>query len=197
MGKKYAQDGQKYVKNPKLLLMEACRENKETGSTTVIVITLEEDKPVIHSALIGDAGYIVLRPMDHAPGKVQIVYRSEEQQHSFNYPVQVGSIGDNPATAVVQTHQLKTGDVLVLGSDGLFDNLFDQNIIAEVESHLAREDFEASQISKKIADLAFKKSLDRYWQSPFAVNAMKSGYRMTGGKSDDITVVVGRIETQH
>jgi len=37
----------------------------------------------------------------------------------------VGTGGDDPLKADEQIHEVKDGDILVLGTDGLFDNLFD------------------------------------------------------------------------
>ncbi len=56
-------------------------------------------------------------------------FRSKEQQHSFNFPFQVGTGGDDPAGAEDQIHEINDGDIIILGSDGLWDNMYDIKII--------------------------------------------------------------------
>ena len=58
----------------------------------------------------------------------------------------------------------------------------------------AAESFSPNKIAEAIAMQAFRNSLNEEFDSPFAIDARKYGYRMAGGKSDDITVAVGRIE---
>ena len=45
--------------------------------------------------------------------------------NGFNYPYQVGTNGNDPADAVVDTHDIMENDIFVLASDGLFDNLYE------------------------------------------------------------------------
>ena len=54
--------------------------------------------------------------------------------------------------------------------------------------------FDANKIADLIAQQSFKNSLDVKFESPFAKEARRSGYQFTGGKSDDISVTVGRVE---
>lgn len=192
IGIKFKEKQNLYLDNPTELLVDAWKDNKEIGSTTVVLLTLNETGRV-KSALIGDSGYMILRPKPGKENSLSVVYRSTEQQHSFNFPFQIGSQGDNPNVACTQSHQVQKGDILVLGTDGLFDNLYDDKIIQEVESLLTQSPFPASKIAQNIAYAAYEKSLDPKWLSPFSQNARKAGYRSNGGKSDDITVVVAQI----
>ena len=47
----------------------------------------------------------------------------------FNFPKQVGTHGNAPQEADTQTHEVALNDIFVLGSDGLFDNLFEKDIV--------------------------------------------------------------------
>lgn len=184
-----------YLNNPKKLIIESCELNKETGSCTVLVLTLDQNEPKLHSALIGDSGYMILRPKMENPYKFDVFFRSKEQQYEFNFPYQVGTNGTKPNLASVNQHEVKLNDVIIAGTDGLFDNLFDENILELVEGYLKIQKFDSQQIANVIAKKAFEKSMDRNWKSPFAVNAIKAGYRsQIGGKEDDITVAIGKIE---
>lgn len=77
---------------------------------------------MLHVANIGDCRLLVWRD-----GKV--VLHTTEQLHDFNYPYQLGARSSvQPTDAAVLTLQLRPGDVIVLGSDGLFDNMTDQQV---------------------------------------------------------------------
>ena len=47
----------------------------------------------------------------------------EEHTHDFNFPFQIGSQGDNPTVSLTKQHQVQHNDIIVVGTDGLFDNL--------------------------------------------------------------------------
>jgi hypothetical protein len=49
-------------------------------------------------------------------------------------------------------------------------------------------------ISKKLVELAEKKSRSQTNETPFSLAARKSGYNFRGGKVDDITVIVLKVE---
>lgn len=55
-------------------------------------------------------------------------YRSVEGQKSFNFPYQIGSTGDDPKKAGEDmTHTFRDGDILLVYSDGVSDNLYSNN----------------------------------------------------------------------
>ena len=98
------------------------------GSTTVSLAFLQS--PWIQFGVLGDCGFMVFR-------RNGIYLRSEEQQHSFNYPYQLSSKRINrPEDALRLRIRIEPGDLVLLGSDGLFDNLFDEDICAAVRSSL-------------------------------------------------------------
>ncbi|KAJ2488385.1 hypothetical protein IWW37_004848 [Coemansia sp. RSA 2050] len=99
------------------------------GSSTACVVILRGDE--LRVANLGDCGLTVVRQGD-------MVYRTEEQQHSFNYPYQLGTEAhsDRPSDAQVFRLKIQKGDVIIVGSDGVFDNLFDEDILEEVNQHL-------------------------------------------------------------
>jgi serine/threonine protein phosphatase PrpC len=80
----------------------------------------------LYTANIGDSGYLLLRKEG-----IDLVakFRSKEQQHSFNFPFQVGTGGDDPASADEFSHEVQDRDIIIMGSDGLWDNLFDIKVI--------------------------------------------------------------------
>lgn len=56
-------------------------------------------------------------------------------QKEFNHPYQIGyrRNGDDPSLSEVNKHEIKSGDLIILGTDGCFDNLFEEDILSIVE----------------------------------------------------------------
>lgn len=53
------------------------------------------------------------------------IFEYVEQQHSFNFPYQLALPkygGDNPDLSICGTLELQEGDIIIAGSDGLYDN---------------------------------------------------------------------------
>lgn len=64
------------------------------GSSTCVIACLDKAKPLLYTVNLGDSGYMLLRKSGF--DLVQ-VFKSKEQTHSFNFPFQVGTGGDDPA----------------------------------------------------------------------------------------------------
>jgi protein phosphatase PTC7 len=179
----------KYRRDPKQLLVDVAKSNKETGSSTFVITTIDPDSNTLRTSYIGDSSYFLIRP-NSSSGVYTSVYRSKEQQHRFNFPFQIGSIGDNPTEALQFSHPIKEKDVLILGTDGLFDNLFDEQILNLVNEN---KNAPLDHVAKELGQLAFSKSLDSTYNSPFATGAKEAGMYYLGGKSDDITLIIAKI----
>lgn len=164
----------------------------------------------------------------------RIVGRTKVQQHSFNCPFQLSHLPqptefdrlraegkgalvravqnrpatrqDDPSDAQLYTFAVKEGDLIILGSDGVFDNLHDCEVCQLAECTVSP--FEAQQsldlksgkltgrgstkpekVAEAIAQAAFYRSRDPSAPTPFSVNAREAGLCHIGGKIDDITVV--------
>ena len=78
------------------MLIEAVNDNREIGSCTCVLATLDDKAPLLYTANLGDSGYMILRKEGLDLIKI---FRTKEQQHSFNFPFQVGTGGDDPAKA--------------------------------------------------------------------------------------------------
>ncbi|SAM01089.1 hypothetical protein [Absidia glauca] len=179
------------------------------GSTTACIVVLCQDE--LRVANLGDCGISVIRRNDY-------IFRSEEQQHSFNFPYQLGTASfDSPLDAQQFTIKVEEGDILILASDGLFDNLYDDEILEEIQSCIEQEQSKQlavapsessdspSSISpsnlpvQAISDaLAFRAKVvsedPDNPTSPFQVRAMHEGLYYQGGKADDISVLVAVID---
>ncbi len=115
------------------------------GSTAIVALLTAEG--LLEVANLGDSGFIMLRLNGvHA--------LSEPQTHAFNTPYQLSVVPpsmllraatfggaqlmDQPRDAEVTRHRLRHGDVLVFASDGLWDNLFNQDVLRIVSQTMAR-----------------------------------------------------------
>lgn len=84
--------------------------------------------------------------------------------------------------------KLREGDVVVLATDGLFDNMNDKDIVAVVE-----QEEDEMMMAEKLGEMASTRSVDTKFASPFMLAAKKAGVKWKGGKADDITVICLRV----
>lgn len=100
---------------------------------------------------------------------------------------------DSPFDAEAEMIPLRPGDVVIAGTDGIFDNLFEEEIVRVVEGFGRQDNKErqASLIAKALVEAAVANGWSSTYKSPFSKKAYKAGKKFTGGKLDDTTVVVG------
>ncbi|KAL7097800.1 hypothetical protein ACP275_10G165700 [Erythranthe tilingii] len=169
--------------DPKEVLRQAFLNTAEEGSSTACIISLAGD--ILTAANVGDSGFTVIRG-----GRT--FYRSPVQQYGFNFPYQLQkSSEDNGAEqAEEMVVEMESGDVVVAGTDGLFDNLFPDDIEKIVRDYCSDS---MLSLAETLATAALERSEDTTTVSPFEVAAYEAGKRYLGGKYDDITVVVARV----
>ncbi|CAI2377645.1 unnamed protein product [Moneuplotes crassus] len=189
--------GQEYEKNneftPKEILSAANNRTTHIGTSTCVIAILRPQCKAIDTTVLGDSSYLLLRPEN---GTLKTLFRSKEQQKSFNFPYQCGTNGDDPKLAVDNRHPVKDGDIIVMGSDGVFDNCFDPEIIDILTKNLKNGILTNLQgLSDEIAALSSTHGHDENWRSPFEISAEKAYHRKVflGGKLDDISVIVTQI----
>eukprot|EP01022_Parablepharisma_sp_SALTPOND_P028810 TRINITY_DN71794_c0_g1_i1.p2 TRINITY_DN71794_c0_g1~~TRINITY_DN71794_c0_g1_i1.p2 ORF type:complete len:235 (+),score=14.55 TRINITY_DN71794_c0_g1_i1:620-1324(+) len=141
---------------------------------------------------MGDSGYLILRKR---AGETKLLYESVDMLHGFNFPYQVGTAGDNPYDASILSHKVELGDIIVLATDGLWDNLNKTQIIDIVQNSM--EDGNGiknlNKLAKELAQTAQKVALREDVETPFSQKAKKVGEIWPGGKLDDITIIVAQI----
>jgi protein phosphatase PTC7 len=95
------------------------------GSSTACVLILNRENSTVYTANIGDSGFILVR-------SGEIVHRSAEQQHYFNTPFQLSLpppghgdnvLSDRPESADQLSFPVEDGDVILVATDGVFDNV--------------------------------------------------------------------------
>ncbi|CAE6481190.1 unnamed protein product [Rhizoctonia solani] len=166
------------------------RASGTAGSSTALVALLRDGE--LSVAHLGDCMLAVVRD-----GK--FVIRSEDMQHSFNFPYQLGPHSSTTPRADAQLIKSKVvpGDIVILASDGLGDNLWDEEVLCEVERFQASSAESANLLSPQALGEALaqraKKAAQGSKDVPFGVRGRAAGVQFVGGKTDDISVVVAIV----
>jgi len=126
-----------------------------------------------------------------ADGNLTHIFRTKEQQYSFNFPYQCGTGAELPYAADDFAHEIRDNDIIVMASDGVFDNLFDRDLEACVKPEMKGSHFADLQAAADcIANKSEKLGNTRNYKSPFYMHAVEMGVRYPPqGKADDITVI--------
>jgi len=199
-----------------LAVLDSAGSHMPTPEVSVVPDTRVHDA-VIRIAHLGDCMGMLVRGDD-------IVWRSEEMWWAFNTPLQLGPASSTPpSTAQVITLPVRADDILVLASDGLSDNLWDEDVLDEVVrfrhtflssnvtsgSQLPRRAL-AGMLSEALCSRARRVSQRRFKATsaaetfqtilevddeiPFGRRAREEGRLFNGGgKLDDISVLVAVI----
>lgn len=169
------------------LLTEAAEfaDIEATGASTAVVASIGEDG-FLRSLNLGDSILLVIRDG-------VVVARSREIVHYFDCPYQLAEDSpDRPKDGTQLKTEVLPGDIVLVGSDGIFDNLSDEFICKTVATVPER----ASFIAKRVVEESRRVSLDPEAETPYAKLAKKNKYeeytRGLGGKLDDISCIAVR-----
>jgi protein phosphatase PTC7 len=154
-----------------------------TGASTAVVASIGENG-FLQALNVGDSCCMVIRD-----GKVAA--KTREISHYWECPYQLSSDSpDRPKDGTKLNVELTPGDVIIMGSDGVFDNMSDDLILDTVAS----TSMKAGQIAKKLSSVSRKQSLDKKAVTPYSTQAQKRGLpefqNGIGGKVDDVGCVV-------
>ncbi|KAF3850649.1 hypothetical protein F7725_012421, partial [Dissostichus mawsoni] len=126
------------------------------GSSTACIVVLDRRSHRLHTANLGDSGFLVVRGGE-------VVHRSDEQQHYFNTPFQLSIAPREPRGPCSATDSssfdVQLGDIILTASDGLFDNMPDYMILQELKK---------LKTARSIAEQAHVLAYDPNYMSPFA-----------------------------
>ncbi|XP_034060956.1 LOW QUALITY PROTEIN: protein phosphatase PTC7 homolog [Gymnodraco acuticeps] len=165
------------------------------GSSTACIVVLDRRSHRLHTANLGDSGFLVVRGGE-------VVHRSDEQQHYFNTPFQLSIappgaegavLSDSPEAADSSSFDVQLGDIILTASDGLFDNMPDYMILQELKKLKNTNIESVQQTARSIAEQAHVLAYDPNYMSPFAQFACDNGLNVRGGKPDDITVLLSIV----
>ncbi|KAJ4846380.1 hypothetical protein Tsubulata_038935 [Turnera subulata] len=167
--------------DPKQALLDAHSKTTALGSSTACIVSLKGRR--LRFANVGDSGFMVFRAK-------RLAFRSPVQQYRFNFPYQLQRGGE--VEVVEGEVWVEPGDIVVVGTDGLLDNMFASEIEEILQTTEGRPWPE--QIAWTVAAMALENAKDENYKSPFQCDAAVAGQDHIGGKYDDITVVVAEIE---
>lgn len=124
------------------VIQRAYEATEAFGATTLLLAALRGSDLV--AACLGDCALLVLRPLGtRLPIHFSSIFKTEPGRYDSRRPVQVQRLqgfSSSHAHAVIQgamvsTTPVQPGDVLIMGSDGIFDNLGDNDIIHAIEHY--------------------------------------------------------------
>jgi protein phosphatase PTC7 len=169
--------------------------NEWQGTTTACGAQLYfgEDGPLLYITNLGDSQVMVVRPSDGS-----LVYKTTEQWHWFDCPRQLGTNSpDTPQeNAITEVVSIKEGDVVLAMTDGVIDNLWSHEIVANVSRSVERwekgDGGEAAQkagpngrmsfVASELMEAARVIAVDPFAESPFMEHAIEEGLASEGGK---------------
>jgi len=160
----------KQIKRLALSCTEATRQALSTmgpmGSTLAVAYIDRYDRE-LRTFNVGDCKTIVVR-------NGSVVFETSDTVFGFNFPVQITTTNkENYASyGLTEKFPVCPGDVVVTFSDGVTDNLFEDEIVELIVENLS---YGSTAIAQRIAEAAKKKaSGDDPRTSPFAVRALEA-----------------------
>jgi protein phosphatase PTC7 len=214
------------------------------GSTTACIAVFDNIRHQLHFSNLGDSGIIVLRhidsdvagslkrdrqtPRNERKSDLRVAFVSQQQLRSFNHPFQLGWIGEEmqdkntsfkpPTDSCSSSIHVRRGDLIIMATDGLFDNVDIDEITAvaleweQQNGFIRGGDIAARErrwsmgnsltmlSAERIRDLAQalckrarENSLNSEVDSPFAILAKENDIMWSGGMPDDCTVIAMHI----
>jgi len=191
------------------------------GSSTACIVNLNASNGHLRAANLGDSGFAIIRSST-------IIHQQYPQTHYFNCPKQLAkfpaaharkyatSCSDSPREADLFETKVLDGDIVILYTDGLSDNVFSTEL-ASICSLVSRqfamspptlnqpirgggtvqfqhlEDLQVQAMADRIVEYAQLCMINSQRVSPFEREALRAGLDFRGGKLDDVTVVVAMV----
>jgi serine/threonine protein phosphatase PrpC len=186
------------------LLVDAYKNTTSHGSTTVLLTALDHSKgrPMLHVLNLGDCELVVL---NYAYDQWNVKFRTTPQRVDGHrqQPYQLSRVDETIDPDFVeelhaipfirkgtqnQLVEVDIDDLVIMGSDGVFDNLFLEEIVdlVDLDGPASQEDM--SRIARAIVDEAHSR-VGGNGDTPMGKGA--------GGKADDTTLVVASIIPMH
>mmetsp|Transcript_147774 Transcript_147774/g.275383 ORF Transcript_147774/g.275383 Transcript_147774/m.275383 type:complete len:421 (+) Transcript_147774:75-1337(+) len=208
---------------PVCLMKEAYEATESMGSTTALLAILDNSTqihgklhPMVAVLSIGDCELLIMRRLQGRQSPLQAVFHTEMQRIGGHaqQPIQIARVDDridpdfdeSCAIEVIErgsaAHYVSAyeGDIVVLGSDGVFDNLYLDEVVEICNEMLSQskpaygsgqfmptDPMLLGQVARRIVEEAHLKTAagfdGRYADTPIG----------KGGKVDDTCCVVGEV----
>ena len=214
--------------NPKAILTNSYNRVKDIGSATATIVVLNKDE--IDAVNLGDSGFIHLSkkeskyyiknlsreqqhgfniPFQLARFPSDLYINKMRKDGRRREAIQLKSLidnkklcGDEPETADEYNFQVSENDIILLGTDGVFDNIFSSEILRIVNNCMLNASRITNRVAKEIAERlvaeAYRKSKLLVVDTPFKRKYETSkNENWESGKEDDITIAVGIVKPYH
>lgn len=202
-------------RGPISLLKEAYEDTSSLGSTSVLLAVMDNTTqihgklhPMVGVVTLGDCELVMLRRTKGLQHPLQVILHTEKQRIGGNKqtPLQLARMDsetdpdfeEEAALDAIERgtglHCMSTneGDILIMGSDGLFDNLFVQEVVGICNHFLqpSKTNSFSPASSEDLEDLARRLVQAAHMKSGGRAHATPVGL---GGKADDTSVVVAEV----
>lgn len=159
-----------------------------TGASTALLAAISPEG-ILRALNVGDSTLLVIRNNN-------VIIRTDGKTHSFNTPYQLAKhCPDHPQDGTKLEFQLESGDIIVMASDGVLDNLFEKQILSLVSNQKHNQNTSKGNNDNKlvhtispeiltndIIKLARKISMNSNVETPFSL-AFKQNYEAKFGSA--------------
>ncbi|OAV86365.1 hypothetical protein PTTG_01776 [Puccinia triticina 1-1 BBBD Race 1] len=175
------------------------------GASTALIAQLDPKTARLHWANLGDSSMLHIKA-----GAEKVGAQTKAQTHSFNCPYQLTKFPaeysthdfdpDTPEMADSGTQILEDGDIVLLFTDGIGDNLWTEEIRSLARLILkSKAEWNVADLVPALAHTichgAHRASFQKNRSTPFEAYAAKHAITdLKGGKVDDITLVVSLVQ---
>ena len=168
-----------------------------TTSVTALLHWSADDagapRPVLYVTNLGDSTVLVIRPREK-----KLLFRTADQCHWFDCPYQLGtnSIDTPRENAAMSKIDLEEHDIVLALSDGIMDNLWEQEVLTVTLDSVAQWDEAHGQggnpsipdermvfVARELLKAACAIAQDPYSESPYMEKAIDEGLSFQGGRS--------------
>ncbi|KAH9934743.1 protein serine/threonine phosphatase 2C [Fomitopsis serialis] len=169
----------------------------KAGSSTACLLTLNAASGVLRAANLGDSGFSIFRSSN-------LIHQQRSQQHFFNCPKQLSklpqgipgfsrAVVDSPREADILETKLRDGDIVIVYTDGLADNVFpaEMSTICTLVSRQFSDDKLVQTIAERLVEYATACMKKKNRASPFERAAAREGMYFRGGVS--YSLILGRM----
>jgi protein phosphatase PTC7 len=156
----------------------------QKASSTVCLADIDTVTSTLHLYNIGDSGCRIIR-------NGRIIYRSPVGQFDFNFPHQLSVVDRDEPVSVRQfaidtvnrymsndNVSLKADDLVIVATDGVFDNLYENQILDWIKEH---DQLDIQTMTTEFARHVRRESEKKSGDSPFSQAARSKRFRWHGG----------------
>lgn len=172
------------------------------GSTTICLSKFNQNDGKLETFNLGDSGFMVFR--FNKASVPFLLYKSEPQCFRFNFPYQFNNFIESHKDNIqsIQKHELflQKGDIIIQASDGLWDNLYENEIkMSILLSFTKGQKIDIKELAydlladiKELFDDDYNPTVRK---GPFAAEAAELNLRhYHHSKQDDVTIIIGVVE---